>query len=88
MNLKQFADNGGCRVVEVGRGYGGRYGYTTTDHPNSTTCGFKTKREARKHWLESTFGDAAGAVLGLLNEKWSNLNERSHKTPRINPRPD
>jgi hypothetical protein len=67
MNLKQFADLGGCEVVVCGAGWGGRYGYTTRDAPNSTTCGFKTKSEARERWLSDTFGEVAGgAVMQLL----------------------
>ena len=67
MNLKQFADLGGCVVVLCGPGWGGKYGYRSTDTPNSTTCGFKTKTEARQGWLEDTFGETAGrAVMELL----------------------
>ena len=68
MNLKQFSDLGGCKVVVCGAGWGGKYGYTTLDAPNSTTCGFKTKALARECWLRDTFGEIAGnAVLQLLD---------------------
>ena len=66
MNLKQFADLGGCKVVLCGSGWGGRYGYTTEDAPNCTTCGFKTKTEARERWLADTFGKVAGAAVQKL----------------------
>lgn len=67
MNLKQFADLGGCVVVLCGPGWGGKYGYSSTDAPNCTTCGYKTKAEARQGWLEDTFGETAGrAVMQLL----------------------
>lgn len=67
MNLKQFADLAGCQVVLCGPGWGGRYGYTTKDNPRSTTCGFKTKTQARQGWIKNTFGETAGtAVLAML----------------------
>ncbi len=67
MNLKQFADLGGCKVVLCGPGWGGRYGYTTSDCPEVTECGYKTKTEARKQWLQNTFGEVLGnAVMQLL----------------------
>ena len=68
MTLKQFADLGGCQIVLCGSGWGGRYGYTTDDAPNSTTCGYRTKTEARQAWLADTFGEVAcAAVLALLS---------------------
>lgn len=66
MNLKQFADLGGCKVVLCGPGWGGRYGYTTPDAPNCTTCGFKTKAEARARWMTDTFGEVEGAAVQKL----------------------
>lgn len=67
MNLKQFATLAGCKVVLCGKGWGGRYGYTTEDMPNSMVCGFKTKDEARMQWFSDTFGELAGnAVIKLL----------------------
>lgn len=67
MNLKQFAGEAGVEIVECGPGWGGRYGYTTKDMPNSTVCGFRTKDAAYKAWLEDTFGElAAKAVARLL----------------------
>lgn len=70
MNIKQFSEIGGCKVVLCGPGWGGKYGYTTKDSPNSTTCGFKTKHSARKGWMEDTFGEtAAQAIVKLLEEK-------------------
>jgi len=66
MNLKQFADLGGCKVVLCGPGWDGRYGYSTDDAPNCTTCGFKTKAEARARWLTDTFGEVAGAAVQKL----------------------
>ena len=65
-NLNQFADMAGCKVVVCGTGWGGRYGYTTADAPNCTTCGFKTKTEARERWLIDTFGEVAGSAVKRL----------------------
>jgi len=68
MNLKKFADLCGCNIVICGPGWGGRYGYVTDDAPNCTTCGFKTKKEARERWLQDTFGSIAGTIVkGLIN---------------------
>lgn len=68
MKLKQFADKAGMVVVDCGAGWRGRYGYSTDDAPNCTTCGFKTKQAAREGWLRDTFGTVCGdAVLKLLN---------------------
>ncbi len=67
MNLKQFADMAGCKVVLCGPGWGGHYGYTTDDAPNCTTCGLKTKTEARQRWLADTFGETAGGVLTCVD---------------------
>ena len=76
MNLKQFADLGGCKVVLCGPGWGGRYGYTTDDAPNCATCGFKTKAEARQAWLDDTFGENAGrAVMQLLASSNAKVSE-------------
>ena len=70
MTLKQFSTMAGCIVVECGPGWGGRYGYTTEDAPNCTTCGFKTKQAAREGFMLDTFGEVAGAaVLALLEGK-------------------
>lgn len=67
MNLKQFADLCGCKIVLCGREWGGQYGYETDDAPNITICGFKTKAEARQGWLEDTFGKITSkAVMRLL----------------------
>ena len=64
--LKQFADMAGCKIVLCGAGWGGRYGYTTDDATNCTTCGFRTKAEARGRWLTDTFGEVAGAAIKRL----------------------
>ena len=70
MNLKKFCDLAGCVVVLCGPGWGGKYGYSTKDCPQCMTCGFKTKREARKRFVMDTFGDYAGsAVFSLLEEE-------------------
>lgn len=67
MTLKKFADLCGCKVVSCGPRWGGKYGYTSLDTPQSTWCGFKTKTAARERWLAETFGAVAGgAVLKLL----------------------
>lgn len=63
MNLKQFADMAGCKVVLCGPGWGGRYGYTTDDAPNYTTCGFKTKTEARRYFWQDGRGCGAKAAV-------------------------
>lgn len=69
MNLKQFADLAGCRVVLCGPGWGGKYGYVTADAPNVMECGYKSKQEAREWWLKRTFGEiAGGAVFCLLDD--------------------
>lgn len=82
MNLKQFADLGGCNVVLCGPGWGGRYGYTTADVPDCTTCGFKTKTEARQRWIEDTFGEVAGrAVMQLLES--SNAEDHARRSRRV-----
>lgn len=67
VKLKAFTDLAGCRVELCGPGWGGRYGFTTADAPNSMTCGYKTKTEARRAFIAETFGEVAGrAVLQLL----------------------
>jgi hypothetical protein len=66
MTLKQFADLCGCKIVICGPGWGGRYGYTTDDAPNCTTCGFKTKAEVIDRWMNDTFGGVAGAAVQKL----------------------
>ena len=68
MNLKQFAELAGCKVVVCGPGWRGKYGYTTDDAPNCTTCGFKSHDDARQRWLEDTFGKVAGAAVKQLLE--------------------
>lgn len=83
MNLKQFADMAGCTVVLCGPGWGGRYGYTTSDAPNCTTCGFKTQEEARQRWLEDTFGEGPGvAVQKMLSSTGS---KNSKQVPQSSP---
>ena len=68
-SLRQFANEAGVQVVPCGPGWGGGWGFTTADCPNSTVCGFKTKREARRRWAEETFGEqAAQALFKLLGE--------------------
>ena len=67
MNLEQFAKEAGVSIVNVEPGWGGRYGYTTKDEPNSTTCGFRSHKTAYQAWLANTFGRAiAKALLKLL----------------------
>ena len=67
MTLENFAKLAGVKIVDCGTGWGGRIGYTTTDAPNCTCCGYKTKLAAYKAWLEDTYGARAGnALLELL----------------------
>ena len=67
MTLAIFATKAGFKLISCGPGWGGKYGYTTTDHPNCRVCGFKNKHEAQEAWLKDTFGETAGAaVLELL----------------------
>lgn len=77
-SLKWFADQAGVIVVPCGPGWGGRYGYTTKDCPNATTCGFKTKLEARQHWAEYTFGEAAAQALFKLLDTTRYAHRRTH----------
>lgn len=70
MTLRQFADMAGVSVILCGPGWGGRYGYVTVKHPNSTHCGFKTAAEAREAWAINTFGEqAARALFALLRSQ-------------------
>ena len=62
--LKEFADLAGCVIVKSdGNEYGGRYGYRSNDIPNSTTFGFKSKKEALNAWARDTFGEEVGSAL-------------------------
>lgn len=70
MNLDKFCTEAGVEVFECGSGWGGRYGYKTTDSPNCSTNGFKTKRAAKISWIYDTFGEnTSKALLKLLGEK-------------------
>ncbi len=69
MTLKQFADDAGISVFLCGPGWGGRYGWTSAAFPSCSTCGFKTKREARMNWLAGTFGERAAAAILKLMER-------------------
>ena len=71
MTPEQFAIDCGCIVKhmtpEEAEGWGGRWAYTSTDHPNMTTCGFRTEAAAYKGFLEETFGkQPTKALLKLL----------------------
>lgn len=68
--LKKFANEAGVSVVNCGAGWGGRYAYTESGYPEFKVCGFKTKEEARRHWLVSAFGEnTATALLKLLENQ-------------------
>ena len=70
MTLEEFAKAAGVKLVDCGEGWGGRIGYQTADHPNCTTCGYRTNQAAYKGWLKDTFGNrTAKAVTKLLKEK-------------------
>lgn len=66
MTLKEFAVLGGVKIIECGKGWKGKYGYTTADSTKSTYCGFKTDDDAYKHWLTGTFGGVAGQAVQKL----------------------
>ena len=70
MTLEEFAQGAGVRICHCDSEWGGNFAYTTTDHPNSTVNGFKTKKAAYVDWLEDMFGKTTGqAVLKLLKEE-------------------
>ena len=69
MTLEEFAKDAGVSIVDCGEGWGGRLGYTESDYPNSSTCGFRTEKAAYKAWLEDKFGKhTAKAILKLLRK--------------------
>lgn len=71
VTLESFAQDAGVTLIECDSSWGGRIGYKEADHPNMSTCGFRTPNSAYKHWLEGTFGQKTGkAVLKLIaNQK-------------------
>lgn len=69
MNLEQFAEKAGVTLIRCDKDWGGTWGYTTKDHPNSCTCGFRTKNSALKGWLNDTFDKhCSKAILSLLDK--------------------
>jgi hypothetical protein len=68
MTVKRFADDAGVTFHRCGRDWGGTWGYSSKDHPNSQCNGYDTKAEALDAWGGSTFGDRAwAAVKSLMN---------------------
>lgn len=69
MTLEEFAKKAGVTIVACDPDWGGTVGYKEKDYPNTTIAGFKTKEEALKSWLRSSFGDSpAKVVLKLLKD--------------------
>ena len=69
MTLEEFAKQAGMTLIECEPEWGGRVGYKTKDHPNSSVCGYRTAKSAYKGWLNSEFGENnAKAILKLLKE--------------------
>jgi hypothetical protein len=69
MTLEEFAKDAGVKIVDCGKGWGGKIGYKEDEFPNHTTCGFKTEKAAYKSWFEDRFGkQTAKAILKLLKK--------------------
>ena len=67
MNLEQFAIAAGVEIIDCEAGWGGRIGYTEKDCPNSSVCGFRSKKQAYKRWLADAFGEnTSKAIMQLL----------------------
>lgn len=69
MNLKDFAAISGVIVSRCDKEWGGTFAYKTLDHPNITTCGYRTEAALYKGWAEETFGkNSFKAILKLLDK--------------------
>lgn len=66
MTIEEIAKKAGVRIVRCTPEWGGTFGYKSKDYPNSTVCGFKTRRSAYAVWAKDQFGKHGYAVLIAL----------------------
>lgn len=69
MNLEQFAEKAGVIIIRCDKEWGGTWGYTTKDNPDSSVNGYRTKKEVLNGWLIHTFGDRCAKAVKSLLEK-------------------
>lgn len=66
MTIEEFAKKCGCVVVEVGPGWGGKFGWHDKDDPDCTICGYRTADAAYRGFMKETFGKTAGSAVARL----------------------
>lgn len=68
MTLNQFAAEAGVSFFRCEPEWGGTWAYRTADYPNSTHCGYKTRRDALRSWMVDAFGERSANALEKIIE--------------------
>lgn len=67
LSLEEFANLGNFRFIECVTDEDGHgIGYEMVDHPDTSHCGFGSRREAVRHWIDATFGRKTANELRVL----------------------
>ena len=71
MTLEEFAKDAGA-VIQLNpepQGWGGKWEFYNSEHPNCSYCGFKTEASAYKGFMEHKFGvHGTRAIIKLLKK--------------------
>lgn len=69
MTLKEFAIESGVTVFECEPGWGGKYGYTESQFPQSRVNGFRSQKACYEDWFKCKFGEQTAKALMKLLKK-------------------
>jgi len=75
-SIEELAEASGVTVVEdCDTGNGGRFGYYTTESPDCTFVGYKTRKSAYRGWFVRAFGRPTAQALTTVFKELAKLRE-------------